>query len=55
MNEEIQSLLQVNLELGKTITKLKSKLKIALEGLKAIDEIVETNIAQKTIDEIEKL
>ena len=55
MNEELHSILQINKELGKTIIKLKSQLKIALEGLKAIDQIVETNIAQKTIDEIEKI
>ena len=49
MNDEynIKSLLEL-------IKALKAEIQIAKEGLKAIEESGETNIARKTLDELDK-
>ena len=45
----------INRELFKVNSMLRKQLDIAREGLKAINDSVETNIAQKTLDEIDNI
>tara|TARA_Y100001963_G_C6416055_1_gene280615 strand:+ start:127 stop:303 length:177 start_codon:yes stop_codon:yes gene_type:complete len=52
MNEDLTNLLNVNREITKVLSMVKKQLNIAIEGLTAIDDNVETNIAKKTLDEI---
>lgn len=52
MSQEITNLLNVNREITKVLSMVKKQLNIAIEGLTAIDDNVETNIARKTLDEI---
>lgn len=52
MSQEITNLLNVNREITKVLSMVKKQLNIAIEGLTAIDGNVETNIARKTLDEI---
>ena len=53
MNIEIDKILKANQELSKVNKVLFNKLEVAKQGLKAILESGNTNIAQETLDELE--
>ena len=55
MNEELAKVLDINRQLSSILDITKRKLEIAIEGLKAINNSVETNIAEKTLEEINNI